>query len=438
MMNEKQPDYFSKERLCKHRYLSTIAILACCAFLKPVYALSFNSGSDGSDGALDLSATPAGTTIVFDPATFSPPLDVDGDNVYHFTIITIPENVTVRLGADILGVAPVVWLASGAVQIAGTLDVSGENGHEGAEPHGLQIPAVAGSGGYGGGIGGRSSPNTRGIAGNGPGGGGGGHRATSAGGGGAGHVISGIGGSGTNGGGGSGGSAYGNDFQFPMIGGSGGGGGGLAGGGAGGGAMLIASSTLVNINGTLTAAGGTGGFSVDSNNGGGGGSGGAVRIMAPSINGTGTISAAVGLPGGGRGGSGSVGRIRLEAFQTSFGGSIDPAPVVVTPGLVFPPTSGPSVRVTSIGGVSISASPTGSFTMPDVTLSDAATVILNIEARNIPLGTVVALTLTPETGTTQTVNSTPLAGTLENSTATAELAVPHGFSRFFVQANWVP
>ena len=76
--------------------------------------------------------------------------------------------------------------------------------------------------------------------------------------------------------------------------------------------------------------------------------------------------------------------------------------------------------------------------MPDVTLDDASTVLLEIEARNIPLGTVVHLTITPETGSAQTVDSTPLAGTLELSSATAVMTIPHGFSRFLVKASWTP
>jgi hypothetical protein len=51
-------------------------------------AQTFDSGSNGSDGALNLT-TPG--TVIFDPSTFAPPLDQDGDNVFHFTTITIGE-----------------------------------------------------------------------------------------------------------------------------------------------------------------------------------------------------------------------------------------------------------------------------------------------------------------------------------------------------------
>ncbi|MBM3224404.1 MAG: hypothetical protein FJZ47_11460 [Candidatus Tectomicrobia bacterium] len=128
-------------------------------------AQSFESGSTGVDGSLDFSSTPAGTTIVFDPTTLTPPRDTDRDNVYHFTTITIPKDVTVRLGADKLGIKPVVWLASGAVQILGTIDLSGKPGHNALD---LATPSIAGVGGYGGGIGAQNNAPAR--AGDGPGG----------------------------------------------------------------------------------------------------------------------------------------------------------------------------------------------------------------------------------------------------------------------------
>ena len=124
-------------------------VLAAGLSSPTVNAQVFDSGSDGSDGALDFSGAQSGDTVIFNPATFDPPLDADGDSVYHFTTITVPEGVTVRLVADLLGVAPVTWLASGAVQIDGTLDLNGEDGHNINSVH---IPSVAGAGGYGGGF----------------------------------------------------------------------------------------------------------------------------------------------------------------------------------------------------------------------------------------------------------------------------------------------
>ncbi|MGE0680361.1 MAG: hypothetical protein AB7P69_05565 [Candidatus Binatia bacterium] len=108
----------------------------------------FDSGSNGSDGALNLT-TPG--TVEFDPTTFNPPLDPDGDNVYHFTTITIAAGVTVHLLVRKVN-GPVFWLASGAVQIDGAIDLNGENGTSIGSTFESRLRAMPGSGGYAGGI----------------------------------------------------------------------------------------------------------------------------------------------------------------------------------------------------------------------------------------------------------------------------------------------
>ncbi len=68
----------------------------------------------------------------------------------------------------------------------------------------------------------------------------------------------------------------------------------------------------------------------------------------------------------------------------------------------------------------------GTFEMPDVTIMDGAAVPVAIEAKNVPLGTVVKLHLFAENGPDQIVDSTPLAGTVALSTATASITIPLG------------
>src|SRR5262249_26472959 len=313
-------------------------------------AQALNSGSNGSDGALVLT-TPG--VVVFDPVARG--LDADRDNVFHFTTITIGPGVIVRMPFNTLQGLPVIWLATGAVQIDGTIDLDGQAG-AGPAPGGLMRAATPGPGGYPGGVGwgGVGFMNEGGSdlrAGLGPGGGPAlGH---------AGHAVQGP--SFVT----AGGAAYGNALLVPLRGGSGGGGarvGALAarcvgaraggGGGAGGGALRIFSTTSITVNGTLSANGGHGGaegtlattqnpnFNLTA---GGGGSGGGLHLIAPIISGTGTISAT----GGAQGGFGdnasqaifnfsnqifaSPGRIRLDAAQRQFSGTSTPAPVYGTP-----------------------------------------------------------------------------------------------------------
>ncbi|MBE7557671.1 hypothetical protein HS125_01455 [bacterium] len=385
---------------------------------------TFSSTSTGADGALDYTGTPAGTVIIFDPATHQPALDVDGDNVYHFTTITIPANVTVKLTAPKLNYGPVYWLATGAVLIDGTLDLSGEDGHaEGVSA--TRTISLPGPGGFPGGVGGSAdSPASQGF---GPAGG-------------------------TNGlGGGYGtpaafsGATYGNVFLLPLIGGSGGAGSGTvgqfgSGGGAGGGAILIASSASIRVNGTIRAVGGNGGDRSVLGPG-GGGSGGAVRLLAPRILGTGSITTERGFAPGGYSNGGGQGRIRLEAFRFDSVPALTGVSRVVTlsPQAIFLPTSNiPSVRVATVDGEAVPTDPTGSFLLPDVVINKPTQLIMTIQAKNIPLGTTVQLRILSQGGADQVWTTNPLAGTVANSVADASGILPPGFSRCFVHATWTP
>lgn len=353
---------------------------------------SFNSGSNGSDGALTM--TKPGT-YYFDPKSFNPPLDPDGDNVYHFTTINIGSGVTVKLSSIFLN-GPVYWLATGDVLIDGVIDLSGENGAVAVTLGGRTAP-FAGAGGYAGGFGGTTGSAFPPQPGNGPAGGAvGGH-----------------------------GSSSGNVFLVPLIGGSGGGGGtNNFSGGAGGGAILIASSTSIALNGTINAYGGCGLTF---------GGGGHVRLVANSISGAGKI------PTSQYCGANSYtvsGHVRIEAF--SGGSSITTHQYAYIScsapfGLFLPQTPPPSLRVTSIAGKPVNANP---FTFPDVAINSTGPVVVNIEARYVPVGTIPKLYVFSESTSDQVIDAAPLQGTLQLSTSSATVALPAGGSRGFVKVNW--
>ncbi len=380
-------------------------------------AQAFESGSTGADGALTF---PAGAgTITFDPASYSPPLDPDGDRVFHFTTITIPAGTTVVLSAGILGEGrPVVWLASGDVSIAGTLNLDGQPGH--AAGTGARTPSIAGAGGWGGGRARRddSAPS----AGNGPGGGP----------------------AGTSGNQGANAShAYGNELLLPLLGGSGGGGSDVAGsagagGGAGGGAILIASSTRITLAGQVLARGGnTGGTVSTVPTFGGAGAGGAVRLVAPHVSGTGTVN----VTGGSALSVAAPGRVRIETYQRTTTPTVAPANARTThgtPSVLEVPAAGPRVRLARVGGVDASPTPSGSFEVPDAVIAAAGPVTVELAASGVPLGTVLTVTFQPEDGAALTATSSPLTGTLAASTATVQVTFPSGFTRVFVQATWTP
>jgi hypothetical protein len=391
------------------RVLWWVIALPLCD-LGAAHGQSFSSGSNGSDGALALT-TPG--VIDFDPVALG--LDADGDNVYHFTTLTIAAGVTVRLRADRLH-GPVVWLATGAVAIDGIVDLDGEQG-TGLSPTGLPLPSLPGPGGYPGGVSGQ--------AGSGPYGGTPWFSYPFC-------IVQGNGGGGPR-----------NSFLVPLLGGSGGGASQGLGGGAGGGALLIASSSSVVVNGTITARGGN---SQTEHGASAGGGGGGIRIVAPAIGGSGTLDVTGGgwpgqLPGctTGLAGAGESGVIRLEALDHQFSGQAVRGAIKATPfGLFLPTTPAPFIRAVSVAGIPVPPYPSASFEFPDVTLDRVAAVTVVIESRYVPPGTVVRLHVYSENGPGQIIESTPLAGTLAQSTATASVVLPPGFSRGYVEAKWMP
>lgn len=434
------------------RFKSAISV-ALVAFILSLhssnsYGASFVSGSTGVDGA-------------FAP-TANIELQLPPDGIFNFTTVDLPAGVTVTFKRNTAN-TPVYILATGDVNIVGTISVSGENGKDGSTGTGNigegTIPVYGGKGGPGGFDGGRGGlyatvgfPEVLPSAGLGPGGG----KISSS-------VYSGGGGGYVNngdaamydvwqGGGrqtdltryGEASNSYGNVFLLPLVAGSGGGGGvfynGNGGsGGGGGGAILIASSGTINIIGGITAIGGNGGRG--SIGCGGGGSGGAIRLIAKVIRGNGTMSANggsgvnTGLSTGGyyspfysfNSGTGSPGRIRLEAYTFERTAATSPASSTGSPSSVFIANI-PSLTITNIGGTAVPASTTGAYATPDITLPSTTTnpVIVNISAANVPVGTTVTVMVIPVSGASSTVTSSALSGTNASSTTTASITLPSG------------
>lgn len=329
------------------RIAMSLSAVLLGGFLGPSAAQSFSSGSDGSMGALTLT----GNTT----------LDIPPDGIFHFTTVTVPENLTLTFKKNPLN-TPVYILATGDVTINGIINVSGS----GSNPN---IPD-GGAGGPGGFDGGK--PGFGAVPpgnGQGPGGGKGGvptvSDAASAGGGGFGsraedwvNTYD--------------GEIYGNPLLIALIGGSGGGGttgqpG--RGGGGGGGAILIASSTKIELSskGKIYAQGGNNSNLNE-------GSGGAIRLVAPVVSGTGELN--VECPYGNYAGDG---RIRVDSINRSgLAVAFRPlsATTVGSTMLVFPEPL-PRLDITEACGRAIS-------------VGEPAPVIVNLPF-NSPTGQVVRL-----------------------------------------------
>ena len=415
--------------LSGNRWLAMIAaaLSLFCAVATAQAQNNFNSGSTGADG-------PFAPTVTQSVA-------VPDSGVFNFTTVNIPTGVTITFTRNATN-KPLTILASGDVVITGTINIDGKPGNTNG------LGGLGGPGGSSGGSGGYGFDQSfSGVPGDGPSGGGGGiGGATITGtnvgdGGGGGYGLAGTnGGGGTNGG--VGGPRFGAVTILPLIGGSGGGAGAASAntrggpGGGGGGAILIASSGTITLNGTIFSRGGIGSGCCTFFSGGGGGAGGAIRLISNTFTGTGTMNVSGGTGAGGNfhsGGSGGQGYVRVEAFdKNNFTGSTTPTNIIsfALPHPITPPNA-PSLRIASVGGVNAPATPVGSLQgVPDIIVSSSQPNPLTValEGANLPVGTIVQVTLTPSTGNRTTVQSSGLAGTEAASTASASVTLPGGIT----------
>lgn len=323
-----------------------------------------------------------------------------GDGTWNFTTINIPAGLTVNFRNN-RGNTPVRWLASGDVQIGGALDLGGWPGW----PGGLGVSARAGGpGGFSGGMGGTPSyqgSSSAGSPGQGPAGGQPG-------------LTNGLPGQPATHA-----SSYGSAFLQPLIGGSGGGGSAANSasfgnhGGGGGGAILLSSSRDIAVTGSIYANGGAG------TNGSGAGSGGAIRLRAARIT----------LDPTGRLQANNDGRIRLESYELTVLGTIQPSNgfnMVISQPVTNSPVAGPALLVGSVAGQNVVQPPGGDLISPDVIFTAAGEITVTIRAQNVPDGTPVKLRLTM----TDTVINKPATGeppvVLAGGAATFTLSVPKG------------
>lgn len=397
-----------------NRLIVTVALVLSSSTCRA--AQMIDTGSDGHDGVF----TPAANTVI-DMADHP-------DGVYHYTDVNIPANVAVRFIPNSKN-TPVTWLIQGDCVIAGAVDVSG------LAPVG-QTGGIGGPGGHGGGDAGTGTRPPR--SGDGPGGG-----ASSWS-----YQMGGNGSFGRVGGRARGdasfiqedaGPAYGNQFLLPLLGGSGGGGGWdpnsskAQGGGGGGGAILIASSKTIAIIGEIKAVGADSG-PAENYGAGGGGSGGAIRLLAAQVAGNGILTAAGGAAifemfGGVAQSEAGEGRIRIDAFEDRFIGDIrGKLSSGYQPIISSYPNDGARLTVASIGGVPVSASPTGTLATPDAVLGaqQVNPVPIVVRCVNLPLNTPVTVSLKPRSGSLVRAVGYNNTGSFTESTATVLVWMPRG------------
>lgn len=382
---------FTQNMKAKNQLLA--AILLAVSSLVPAWAQSFNAGSNGSLGALNVAD--ADVTV-----------DLPADGRLHYTTVTVAAGRTLRFTRNALN-TPVYLLAQGDVVINGAINVSG-----------LQAPGsppIGGAGGPGGFDGGKPGFGASFPPGDGYGPGAGGAGTT-----GSGAASAGGGGYATAAGGADSafkGQAYGSPLLIPLLGGSGGGGdtgtpG--SGGGGGGGAILVASNTRIAVNGggRIDSLGGN--WVGSSHNA---GSGGAVRLLAPKVEGTGAIR----VFGGGSGGG--DGRIRVDCLdKTALTFSFQPLrQTTVGANMFVAPSVVPRLDLVNAAGRDIPLG-TGNTVQVQLPFNSDTNRTVTLRAQDFNADVPIRLTLTPDSGP-RIVIDTNIVNTAQNP---ATLVIPVG------------
>ncbi len=391
----------------------TLLVALLAGLLLPLVGIAqVNSGSDGHDGALNPT-----TNLVIDMADHP-------DGIYQYASVNIPTGVTVTFKPN-AGNKPVVWLVQQSCSINGNVRL---NGSDSAASGGL-----GGPGGYRGGNGGNSTTAGAGL---GPGGGtvgpwGGNASFATSGSATTNHAPAGL--------------IYGNNFLLPLVGGSGGGGSNYnsSGGAGGGGAILIVASQSLTMNGAISSLGGN----ASANNtyttpplaGSGAGSGGAVRLMATSLSGTGSISVSGGYTQFAFNISeyAGNGRVRLDAYDNTFSGLVTG---VVTRGfqpIIIPAGGqGTQLTITSLAGIAVQANPSGAQTTPDVIIPALQNnpIPVVVSCTNVPLNTEISVVVHPTTGSDVLGVGYNSSGTATSSTASILLNMPRGGGIIYAKA----
>jgi hypothetical protein len=385
------PRSFTQNMKAKNQLLA--AILLAVSSLAPAWAQSFNAGSNGSLGALNVAD--ADVTV-----------DLPADGRLHYTTVTVAAGRTLRFNRNALN-TPVYLLAQGDVAIDGTINVSGFQA-----PGSPPIGGAGGPGGFDGGKPGFGAEFGPGD-GYGPGGGSGGNNDNSPNGAGAGvHAVRAEGSERH-------GNPYGTPLLIPLMGGSGGGG--IAGqpgrgGGGGGGALLIAANTRIVIGASGRVVSQGGGRASNPRNA---GSGGAIRLLAPKVEGTGTVN----VFGGDSGSWGNHGRIRVDCLdKTALTLKFEPlAFTTVGANLFVAPSVVPRLDLVNAAGRDIPLG-TGNTVQVQLPFNSDTNQTVTIRAQDFNADVPIRLTLTPDSGP-RIVIDTNIVNTAQNP---ATLVIPVG------------
>jgi hypothetical protein len=224
------------------------------------------------------------------------------------------------------------------------------------------------------------------------------------------------------------------------------------GGGAGGGAIRIYSPLSISLTGSINVSGGSAGTIQNDSTAcvGGAGAAGVIHLIAPTISGSGSLSIYAGQwPGTGN--LAIDGYVRFNVTTFSFTGVVSNVcsgqsctadtygNAFVGPFTNVPANNSlaqPTLSITSVNSVTVPNPPSGQYLTPDVQISANTPVSVAIAGSNIPVGTVVTLRVTSESGGDALISCPGLAGTLASSTATCTATFPYSVSLATLRATW--
>ena len=124
-------------------------------------------------------------------------------------------------------------------------------------------------------------------------------------------------------------------------------------------------------------------------------------------------------------------------LDNTFGGRIDG---VLSQGFqpIIVPNSGQGAQLTvaSVGGIPVSASPTGATATPDAVLSAQQNnpIAVVVNCSNMPLNTAITVSLKPGNGSPLSAVGYNTTGTQASSTATILLNIPRGGGLIYATA----
>ena len=128
--------------------------------------------------------------------------------------------------------------------------------------------------------------------------------------------------------------------------------------------------------------------------------------------------------------------MRFDTFENNFENNISGNFAQGYQPIIIPTAEQWQLTITSIGGVSVSPSPTGQLSTPDAVLSAQQNnpIPIVVHCSNVPLNTQITVSVKPANGAAVSATGLNSSGTLSSSTATVLINMPRGGGLIYATA----